>query len=466
VNIKEVHSAYFIGIGGIGMSAIARWFHHNGVKVAGYDKTPSPLTERLQQEGIDVVFDESVDALPDFVKEKDEKVLLVYTPAIPAKHKAFSYLKENAFKLYKRSEVLGEITKGLFTIAVAGTHGKTTTSSMVAHILKHSGENVTGFLGGISVNYDTNMLLNEGEMNTAKVVVEADEFDRSFLTLHPNIAIVTSTDADHLDIYGEANELKKSFAEFLQKVNAGGQIFIKEGLWEGLSTDKIAATHSEYAIEKGTDVKAFNIRIENGAFSFDVAINGELMTDFELAVPGYHNVENATAAIAVAKKINISTDKIKAAIASYKGVKRRFEYIIRRDDFVFIDDYAHHPSEISAMLKSARALFPDKKLTVLFQPHLYSRTRDFADGFSESLSLADEALLLDIYPAREEPIEGVNSEMLLSNITADRKLLLAKEEVENYASNNRFEVFITLGAGDIDRLVAPLKEIFNKTYAV
>lgn len=464
MNIKTVHSVYFIGIGGIGMSAIARWFHHNGVKVAGYDKTPSPLTERLVLEGIEVNYDERVAALPEFVKTASENVLLVYTPAIPAKHEAFQFLKTQGFQLYKRSEVLGEITKGLFTIAVAGTHGKTTTSSMVAHLLKQAGVNIAGFLGGIATNYDTNMLVNEGDLAEATVVVEADEFDRSFLTLHPNIAVVTSTDADHLDIYGEESALKESFGLFLEKVNPKGNIYIKNGLWEGLKTENIQAKHLPYGLNEG-EVKATNIRIVKGAFLFDVKLGNTTISDFELLVPGYHNVENATAAIAAAHTVGIPSEEIRKGISSYRGVKRRFEYIIKEEDFVYIDDYAHHPSEIKAMLNSVKALYPGKKISVLFQPHLYSRTRDFATGFSESLSLADEVLLMSIYPAREEPIEGVNSEMLLANVRAKQKKLLSKEEVLAYVEENQFEVFVTLGAGDIDRLVAPLKSAFNKQYA-
>ncbi len=466
MNIKQIHSAYFIGIGGIGMSALARWFHHNNVQVVGYDKTPSTITESLINEGIAVSFDESVAALPDFLNQADEKVLVVYTPAIPADHSAFAYLKSAGFALHKRAAVLGEITKGMFTIAVAGTHGKTTTSSMVAHILKEAGVNITGFLGGISANYNTNMLFNEGDMSKATVVVEADEFDRSFLTLHPNIAILTSTDADHLDIYGGAEALKTSFADFLRKVNPEGEIFIRQNLWAGLNGEGISAKHTDYGLNEGASVMAYNIRIANGLFIFDVKVKGEVLADLQLRLPGYHNVENATAAIAVARSLDVPAEKIRAALASYDGVKRRFEYIVKGDDFVFIDDYAHHPSEISAMLKSVKAMYPEKSITVLFQPHLFSRTKDFAPEFCKSLSLADEVLLLDIYPAREAAIPGITSSMLLNNITSTKKQLLSKEEALQYAAANTFDIFITLGAGDIDRLVSPLKDIFNKVDAV
>lgn len=464
MNLKNLHSAYFIGIGGIGMSALARWFQHNGVHVCGYDKTPTELTEKLESEGISIQFEDSVDVIPEEIKADSEGVLIVYTPAIPIHHKGLNYLKENGYPIYKRSEVLGFITKGLYTVAVAGTHGKTTTSSMVAHLLKHAGKNVAAFLGGISTNYGTNMLVNEADFESAIIVVEADEFDRSFLTLHPNLAVITSTDADHLDIYGELAELKKSFSLFLDKVNPKGKIYIKTGLQSGLNLTEVKAPVVDYGLNNG-EIVACNIRISEGKFVFDVKGNGISITDFELSVPGYHNVENATASIAIALELGLEDEAIKAGIASYSGVKRRFEYIFKSEDLIFIDDYAHHPGEIKAMLESVKALYPGKKLSVLFQPHLYSRTRDFADGFSESLSLADEVMLLDIYPAREEPIAGVNSEMLLAAIHADEKYLLAKNEVLNHLKSAHLEVLVTLGAGNIDQLIKPIKALFEQQYA-
>ncbi len=464
MNIKNIHSAYFIGIGGIGMSALARWFLHNGVHVAGYDRTPTHLTDRLNQEGIAVEYNDDVALIPEAFKTKDEGVLIVYTPAVPIHHKGLNYFRNNGCQLYKRSEVLGFITKGLYTVAVAGTHGKTTTSSMVAHILKSAAKNIAAFLGGISTNYNTNMLVNDSDFEKAIIVVEADEFDRSFLTLHPNLAVITSTDADHLDIYGELAELKRSFSLFLDKVNPNGKIFIKEGLWEDLNTSEVKAGHINYGLSTG-ELRAENIRIKEGKFIFDINSPDMFINSLELSVPGFHNVENATAAIGIAIELGLTNEEIKTAISSYKGVKRRFEYVYQSEDLVYIDDYAHHPGEIKAMLESVKALYPGKKISVLFQPHLYSRTRDFAEGFSESLSIADEVMLLDIYPAREEPIEGVNSEMLLEAIHSEQKYLLSNDKVLEHLKSANLEVLVTLGAGNIDQFVQPIKIVLEQQYA-
>ncbi|WP_375578707.1 UDP-N-acetylmuramate--L-alanine ligase [Marivirga tractuosa] len=464
MKIKNIHSAYFIGIGGIGMSALARWFHHNGVQVYGYDKTSTKLTTQLESEGISIHFEDEIEKMPDFVFKNSKEVLIVYTPAIPKDHKGFNYLKQKGISLYKRSEVLGKLTEGMFTVAVAGTHGKTTTSSMIAHLLKSGKKDIAGFLGGITTNYDTNMVMNQGDYKKAIIVVEADEFDRSFLTLKPNIAVVTSTDADHLDIYGKLEELKKSFSLFLENVNPKGQAYIKDGLWEEIASKKIKAEPFSYGLNAG-DIRALNVKVKDAKFVFDVALNDKIIKGFQLSVPGFHNVENAVASIAVAHQLGLNDKEILEGIKTYSGVKRRFEYIIQRDDFVFIDDYAHHPSEIQAMLTSVRALYPGKKVSVLFQPHLYSRTQDFAVEFSQSLSLADEVMLLDIYPARELPIEGVSSDILLESIQVDEKYKVEKETIIDYLSNQDLEVFITMGAGDIDKLVEPLKNMFNKKHA-
>jgi len=461
MKIKNIHSAYFIGIGGIGMSALARWFHHNGVEVYGYDKTSTDLTSKLENEGIHIHFDDEIEQMPDFVFKADKGVLIVYTPAIPKDHKGFNYLKQKGVSLYKRSEVLGKLTEGMFTVAVAGTHGKTTTSSMIAHLLKVGKKDIAGFLGGITTNYGTNMVMNQGDYKKAIIVVEADEFDRSFLTLKPNIAVVTSTDADHLDIYGQLEELKKSFSLFLENVNVKGQIYIKDGLWEDVASKKISARPTSYGLNAG-EVRALNVQVKDAKFVFDVSLNDEVLKGFQLSVPGFHNVENAVASIAIAHQLGLSKNDILEGIKTYSGVRRRFEYIIQRSDFVFIDDYAHHPSEIKAMLTSVRALYPGKKVSVLFQPHLYSRTRDFAVEFSQSLSLADEVMLLDIYPARELPIEGVSSDILLESIQAEEKYKVEKDSIVEYLDNRDLEVFITMGAGNIDQLVEPLKNMFNK----
>ena len=464
MKIKNIHSAYFIGIGGIGMSALARWFHHNGVQVYGYDKTSTKLTTQLESEGISIHFEDEIEKMPEFVFKNSKEVLIVYTPAIPKDHKGFNYLKEQGIILYKRSEVLGKLTEGMFTIAVAGTHGKTTTSSMIAHLLKSGKKDIAGFLGGITTNYDTNMIMNQGDYKKAIIVVEADEFDRSFLTLKPNIAVVTSTDADHLDIYGKLEELKKSFSLFLENVNPNGQAYIKDGLWDDIASKKIKAQPLSYGLNAG-DVRALNVQVKDAKFVFDVALNDTIIKGFQLSVPGFHNVENAVVSIAIAHQLGLNEKEILEGIKTYRGVKRRFEYIIQRDGFVFIDDYAHHPSEIQAMLTSVRALYPEKKVSVLFQPHLYSRTRDFAVEFSQSLSLADEVMLLDIYPARELPIEGVSSDILLESIQVDEKYKVDKETIIDYLSNRELEVFITMGAGNIDQLVEPLKNMFNKEHA-
>lgn len=464
MKIKNIHSAYFIGIGGIGMSALARWFHHNGVQVYGYDKTSTKLTTQLASEGISIHFEDEIEKMPEFVFKNSKEVLIVYTPAIPKDHKGFNYLKEQGIILYKRSEVLGKLTEGMFTIAVAGTHGKTTTSSMIAHLLKSGKKDIAGFLGGITTNYDTNMIMNQGDYKKAIIVVEADEFDRSFLTLKPNIAVVTSTDADHLDIYGKLEELKKSFSLFLENVNPNGQAYIKDGLWDDIASKKIKAQPLSYGLNAG-DVRALNVQVKDAKFVFDVALNDTIIKGFQLSVPGFHNVENAVVSIAIAHQLGLNEKEILEGIKTYRGVKRRFEYIIQRDGFVFIDDYAHHPSEIQAMLTSVRALYPGKKVSVLFQPHLYSRTRDFAVEFSQSLSLADEVMLLDIYPARELPIEGVSSDILLESIQVDEKYKVDKETIIDYLSNRELEVFITMGAGNIDQLVEPLKNMFNKEHA-
>jgi len=464
MKIKNLHSAYFIGIGGIGMSALARWFHHNGVQVYGYDKTSTKLTTQLESEGISIHFEDEIEKMPDFVFENKKGGLIVYTPAIPKDHKGFNYIREKGISLYKRSEVLGKLTEGMFTVAVAGTHGKTTTSSMIAHLLKSGKKDIAGFLGGITTNYGTNMVMNQGDYKKAIIVVEADEFDRSFLTLKPNIAVVTSTDADHLDIYGKLEELKKSFSLFLENVNPKGQAYIKDGLWEEIASKKIKAQPISYGLNAG-EIRALNVQVKDAKFVFDVSLKDLIIKGFQLSVPGFHNVENAVAAIAVAHQLGLNDKEILEGIKTYSGVRRRFEYVIQRKDFVFIDDYAHHPSEIQAMLTSVRALYPGKKVSILFQPHLYSRTRDFAVEFSQSLSLADEVMLLDIYPARELPIEGVSSDILLESIQADEKYKVEKDTIIEYLSNRDLEIFITMGAGDIDQLVEPLKNMFNKQHA-
>lgn len=448
---------YFVGIGGIGMSALARWFNVNGFVVAGYDRTPTTLTDTLEQEGITVCFDDAVDQVPTPFLAHPADTLIVYTPAIPAGHRQMEYFREHSFEVFKRSQVLGWITRSLRTVGVAGTHGKTTTSSMVAHLLRSAGVNCTAFLGGITQNYGTNFLLNEPTDNPEEIVcvVEADEFDRSFLTLYPDWAIVTSTDADHLDIYGEHDALLDSFRAFVGQIKPGGVLFMREGL---ALQDSTTAEVREYSLDAGS-YRSENLRIEQARFVFDLVFPGGSIEEVRMTVPGYHNIENAVAASAVALQLGVSPDQIRSGLSTYRGVKRRFEYIIETEDKVFIDDYAHHPAEIEAFLKSVRALYPGRHITAIFQPHLYSRTRDFADDFAVSLSMADRLLLLDIYPARELPIEGVTSNILLGKVTIPDKVLISKEDLLSELKALTTDVVVTLGAGDIDKLVGEIRKI-------
>ncbi len=439
---------YLLGIGGIGMSALARYFKAMGYQVAGYDKTSTPLTDALIEEGIDVHFEDNVKLVPDAFKQK-QQTQVIFTPAVPENTWELNYFRQNGFNVVKRSQVLGVVTKGKNTIAVAGTHGKTTTTTMIAHILHAAGKKNSAFLGGISANFGTNLLIGDKK---GVVVVEADEFDRSFLTLEPDIAIVTSTDADHLDIYDTHEAMKEAFGDFVGKMKRGGTLIRKGGL-------DLPTKEGIELIEYGTDqspYKAENIRIEGGNFLFDYVSPGLTIPDLVLQVPGFHNVENAVAAITAALLRQVKPEEIKKAIAEFRGVKRRFEYIIKTDKMVYIDDYAHHPVEVKALLSSAKALYPDQKITCIFQPHLYSRTRDFATEFAESLSLADEVLLLDIYPARELPISGVSSELILDQITTHKRLL-TKQSLMDALAKTDVEVLITAGAGDIDRFVEPIK---------
>ena len=453
MNLEKIHSVYFIGIGGIGMSALARWFKHNGKRVSGYDKTETELTNRLVSEGIKIHFSDNVDLIDDELRANPASSLVIYTPAVPKHHTELNWLKDNGFEVLKRSQVLGVITQNMRSVAVAGTHGKTTTSSMVVHLLKTAGYDVAGFLGGISANYDTNMILNETDQAIA--VIEADEFDRSFLTLHPEWAVVTAADADHLDIYGDKDALKDSFRDFIKKIKKNGKLFVKNELASELIADK-DLNFEGYALNNAS-ITAQNIRFEGASFIFDYKHGEKIIEGIRLNVPGYHNVENMLAAISVSRHLGADDVSIKNGVESYTGVKRRFEFIIKNDDLIFIDDYAHHPVEITALLRSVRDLFAGRKITAIFQPHLFSRTRDFAPEFSESLSLADEVILLEIYPARELPMEGVNAEMLLQGITADRKMLSSKENLIENIKNWRPEVVLTIGAGDIDKLVKPIK---------
>ncbi|WP_170916697.1 UDP-N-acetylmuramate--L-alanine ligase [Dyadobacter psychrophilus] len=452
---------YFVGIGGIGMSALARWFNANGFNVAGYDKTLTTLVQKLMDENIEVTLEDEIATIPaEFVAEPSE-TLVIYTPAVPVMHKQMIYFRDNNFLILKRSQVLGLLTKNLRTIGVAGTHGKTTTSSLVAHILRHAKVNSTAFLGGITQNYGTNLLLNEPTDNLEEVfcVVEADEFDRSFLTLFPEIAIVTSTDADHLDIYGEHEAVLESFRDYVSQIDDDGVLFMREGLDLALSTNAKVLT---YSLDSG-DYFSDNIHIEKARFVFDLVYPNGKIDGIAMKIPGYHNIENSVAASAVALHLGVEPDKIKEALESYGGVKRRFEYQLEEEGQIYIDDYAHHPTEIEAFLSSVKGLYPGRHVTAVFQPHLFTRTRDFAAGFSESLSLADRVLLLEIYPARELPITGVNSEMLMEKITAKEKQLITKDKVLSVLADLNTDIVVTIGAGDIDTLVEPIRNLLRNS---
>jgi UDP-N-acetylmuramate--alanine ligase len=461
LKLEDKHIVYFLGIGGIGMSALARWFMHLGKKVCGYDKTPTPLTRKLEEEGAGIHYDDDVAAIPKIVLESSENTLIVLTPAMPSTHKEFNYLKDHGFPILKRSEVLGLITKDLYSVAVAGTHGKTTTSSMIAHILKTAGKSSLSLMGGILQGYESNLII-EGEPSTETIaVLEADEYDRSFLRLSPDISVVTSADADHLDIYGAYDEMKLTFKQFIHRTKPAGHLFINESLSSWLINENAeVATHS-YSLKKGMN-KASNVHVSGSNFKFDY--EGELKTikDVTLTIPGFHNVENAVAAIAVALQLGINTDSIKQALGSFKGVKRRFEYHIKSDNQIYIDDYAHHPTEISAFLQSVRTMYPGKKLTAIFQPHLFSRTRDFVDGFAESLDLADELIMMPIYPARELPIEGITSKIILDKMQNQNKKLVDDKELLDVVKSIDTEVLLTIGAGDIDRFVQPIKKLLEQ----
>ena len=452
--IDKLNEVYFIGIGGIGMSAIARFFHAGGVKVSGYDKTPTVLTKELEASGIAVHYTANVELIP---KKVD---LVIYTPAIPAEQEELVYYRENGYKVVKRSDVLQIITESSFNICIAGTHGKTTITTMVGHLLRHSGFGCNAFLGGIAVNYGTNFWSSKKNV----CVIEADEYDRSFLKLSPDVAIITAMDADHLDIYGTAVAMEDAFIDFSKRVRSGGLVVKQFGLKRG--KELVADNALTYSLQnESADIYAANIRMMNGSYEFDVMIKDNVLENVKLNMGGMHNVENAIAAITVASSLEIENEKIKAAVESFKGVKRRFEYVIKNDRLVFIDDYAHHPEELRALINGAKTLFKQKKCTVIFQPHLYTRTRDLVDGFAEVLGLADEVILLPIYPARELPIEGVSSEMILEKMNMGRKKVMTSEELMKWMRsdfsktlNKEFgEILITAGAGDIDMIVEPIK---------
>lgn len=437
---------YFIGIGGIGMSAIARYYNARGFKVSGYDKTPSPLTHALESEGIDVHYEDNT----DFVPKDIEETLVVYTPAIPADMGELVYVQEKGYRVIKRSRMLGEIAQGQRCMAVAGTHGKTTTSTLTSHLFMDSGEGCSAFLGGISKNYDSNLIISGNDV----MVAEADEFDRSFLQLYPEIAVITSMDADHLDIYGDAEHVTEAFKAFASQVS--GTVIVKHGL--DITPEDTSARIMTYSF--GNPEADFHAEpLEDGHFNLHYP--GGVIKDCVVGIPGWVNVENATAASAIALTYGLEPDKIRQALATFSGVKRRFDIQVRKPGCVYIDDYAHHPKEITAALSSIRRTYPHAKLTAVFQPHLYTRTRDFAPEFAEALSIADKVILLDIYPARELPIPGVTSEIIFKDINAE-KILLDREKLMEYLAGEKVEVLVTLGAGDIDRFVGDIARMLEE----
>ena len=447
MDINKIHSVYFVGIGGIGMSALARYFVAKGKAVAGYDKTPTDITEGLEALGVKVHFEDSINQIEIAFLNK-ETTLVVYTPAVPKHHSELNYFIDNNFNVLKRSKVLGFITENTFCLAVAGTHGKTTTTSILGHLLNACDVPVTAFLGGISENYNSNLILNGTEVS----VVEADEFDRSFLTLSPNLACITSMDADHLDIYGDASALIQSFEDFSKKVKPEGKLFVKNGLpLSGIT----------FGIEDDSDYSVQNIKIENGAYIFDVKTPTTILEKLQFNLPGRHNLSNALIALAMAVEYGCPYQQLAKALASYKGVKRRFTYQIKTEDFVFIDDYAHHPEEINAVHQAVREMYPGKKVLAIFQPHLFSRTRDFVDDFAKSLSQFDAVLLLDIYPARELPIEGVTSQWLLDKIENANKQLVLKTDLIQKIHESDAQIVLTIGAGDIGEEVKHIKKEFS-----
>ena len=455
MNITDIKAVYFVGAGGIGMSAIARYFLKKGLVVAGYDKTPSDLTRQLEKEGMLIHYDENIEEIPHICKQK-ESCLVIYTPAIPADHQELVFFQKNGFEIQKRAQVLGTLTKAHKGLCVAGTHGKTTTSTMCAHIMHQSHLNCNAFLGGISKNYGTNYILSDSDY----VVIEADEFDRSFHWLRPWMSVITSTDPDHLDIYGTKEAYLESFRHYTELIQPGGALIIhrdlemKEHLQDGVR-------HYDYSLNEG-DFHAENIRIENGEITFDFISPIESIKDVQLGQPIPINIENGIAAMAMAQLNGCTADELKYGMKTYNGVDRRFDFKIKTDRLVFLSDYAHHPKEIYQSAKSIRELYKDKRITAIFQPHLYTRTRDFYRDFADALSQLDEVVLTEIYPAREQPIEGVTSQLIYDNLKEGvKKEMIHKDEVLDYVNSHNFEVLIVLGAGDLDNQVPQITKLLN-----
>ncbi|MCD4731812.1 MAG: UDP-N-acetylmuramate--L-alanine ligase [Bacteroidales bacterium] len=453
MKINDLHNVYFLGIGGIGMSALARYFNGMGVEVSGYDRTKTLLTYQLQQEGIRIHYQDDVKQIPENID------LTIYTPAIPKNLDEFVHLTNSGIPVKKRSEVLGLITNERKTIAVAGTHGKTTVTTLTAHILKNSSIDCSAFLGGISKNYKTNLLISD---HSDWMVVEADEFDRSFLQLKPEIGIITSMDADHLDIYGNLESLKSNFTQFTKQIKNNGILLIKEGLQSNF-THLPGIQIFTYSITEGSDFYVSNIRLEKNKYCFDFIYHGKMIRDVILGIPGLINLENSVVAMAATLMAGVTEQEIKAALPAFSGIQRRFDYQINTEDLIYIDDYAHHPEEIKGFVSSVKKIYPNKKILGIFQPHLFSRTRDFADEFANSLEMLDEIILLPIYPAREKPIDRVSSKLIFDRINSVNKSLCSNAELINTINRNTFDIILTMGAGDIDQLVLPIKEYLTET---
>ncbi len=447
LNLNDIKKLYFIGIGGIGMSALARYFNGRNVEIHGYDKTKTPLTEKLSAEGMAIHYEEDITKIPSGVDA------VVWTPAVPKDHKELVWFREGGYEVMKRSQMLGVISRSMKTIAIAGTHGKTTTTTILTHILRTGGLDCTAFLGGISGNLNSNFVQGKSDW----VVVEADEFDRSFLQLSPDIAVLTSMDADHLDIYGNHEAMNEGFAAFIDKVKPGGKAYLRQGLRITKLPKHAEIIEDAYGVEAGK-YRAEQLSVEDGHFVFDYKYPGGFIEDLYFTLPGKHNVENAAAAIMIALQLGINSKAISEALVSFKGIKRRFETIIKNRGITFIDDYAHHPEELKAAIRAAKMLFPDEKITGIFQPHLYTRTQDFADGFAAALDELDEPIIIDIYPARELPIEGVSSQMILNKMKNPNKRLSNKAEILSTLDFNKIKVLLTLGAGDIDTLIPKIKK--------
>jgi UDP-N-acetylmuramate--alanine ligase len=459
MKILDYRLYYFLGIGGIGMSALARFFNHYGKPVFGYDRAESDLTLTMESEGITCFFDENVDRLKTIIGSYNpQEILIVYTPAVPADHAELTYLRGKGFEIRKRAEVLGDISGNFKTIAIAGTHGKTTTTTMVTHLLRVAGMNCFSFMGGISKNYNTNLLLGDIHDHDAWLVAEADEYDRSFLQLSPDIAVITSTDPDHLDIYGNASHVKEGYRLFAERMKAGGVLVVKKSVDNELPR----SIHRQvYSLNLDTRYRAQAVQLDGAAFRYDIDSPVEDVKDVLLGLPGLHNVENSIAAVAVAQAAGIKADDIRNALRSFKGVKRRFDYRVDTPRVVYIDDYAHHPEELKATIRSARAIYPGKRITGIFQPHLFSRTRDFADEFAKSLDLLDVCWLLEIYPAREQPIPGITSAWLLEKMKMAERRMVTADEALALLKLHPPEILLTMGAGNIDRLVEPIEKILN-----